>query len=226
VVLTIGLRPRLADRPVRSFRVVTTAFDQDANFKARGSSSQMLDVSASAASSTAPEYQLVSHLMLPRGHYQIRVATEGGGQSGSVFADVDVPDFAKSPVSLSGLILTHARSSALAGMDLVANLIPVVPTVDREFRPGRAASAFLRVYQGGSKPPIGIRVTSTIVDDRNRTVLDKTTFLEGSRFTSNRGADFTIELPLASLEVGEYLLTIEATLGKTVVTRDARFVVR
>ena len=167
VVVTIGIRPRLLDPPVRSFKVIATAFDQEANLKQRGSAVQTLGVGVSAASAVAPEYQMVSRLMLPRGRYQIRVATEGGGQSGSVFTDVDVPDFAKAPLSLSGLILTNGASAAIGGRDLVSNLLPVVPTVHREFRPGDAASAFLRVYQGGNEPPVSIRVASTIVDERN-----------------------------------------------------------
>jgi hypothetical protein len=56
--------------------------------------------------------------------------------------------------------------------------------------------------------------------------LDEATSLTADRFTPNRSADFRLELPLARLERGEYLLTIEASLGQNIARRGVRFTVR
>jgi hypothetical protein len=45
-------------------------------------------------------------------------------------------------------------------------------------------------------------------------------------FPEKRSADYQIDLPLARLAPGEYLLTINATLGKHEAKRDVRFAVK
>jgi hypothetical protein len=93
----------------------------------------------------------------------------------------------------------------------------------RDFRAGMTATAFLRVTQGGSKAPGSVRVRATIVDERGRTRLDEVTVIEGSGLARSRSADYRLDLPLARLEPGPHLLTIEAQLGDTIVHRQARF---
>jgi len=68
-------------------------------------------------------------------------------------------------------------------------------------------------------------VSATIVDEANRTNLEKTIFLNGSQF-HGRAADYTLDLPIATLEAGAHLLTLEATLGQRTIRRTARFIVR
>jgi hypothetical protein len=50
--------------------------------------------------------RVVSEFALPPGRYQVRVASAGAAQSGSVVYDLDVPDFRDAPLTMSGVALT------------------------------------------------------------------------------------------------------------------------
>ena len=70
---------------------------------------------AAQAASRRPTRRVARHgvrisrrLELPPGRYQLRVGVRDGGSgaTGSVLYDLDVPDFSKEPLSMSGLLLT------------------------------------------------------------------------------------------------------------------------
>jgi hypothetical protein len=109
-----------------------------------------------------------------------------------------VPDFAKQPLSLSGLVLTVTPSVPSAGRDAFANLLPVVPTTQRELARTDRASAFLQVYQDADRVPLPASVTARITDTSDRIVLDQVTPLPADRFAGKRGADYRLELPVAT----------------------------
>ena len=64
--------------------------------------------------------RFVSVVDFPPGRYQLRIASASGNRTGSVVYDLDVPDFAGAPLTLSGLALTTARA-ALAPTALIVN---------------------------------------------------------------------------------------------------------
>ena len=54
--------------------------------------------------------RVVSQLDLPGGRYQVRVASAGGSTAGSVVADLEVPDFRKGALTMSGLSLASTTA--------------------------------------------------------------------------------------------------------------------
>jgi len=173
-------------------------------------------------------YEVLSRLDLEPGRYQLRVAAESSlqGKSGSVFCDLDVPDFSSTPVSLSGVAIGRVPGLASAGNDTLGSLVPFAPTAEREFDAGDAVSAFCRVYQGGKREPAPVTLRVTMRDAADAAVFEKTETLERDRFSSGRASDVRVELPTSTLKPGPHLLTIEATLGKQTSRRQVRFVVR
>jgi hypothetical protein len=81
------------------------------------------------------------------------------------------------------------------------------------------------VVEGGNRAPAPVRVSVTVVDTADQTRVRATTVLEAAQFAS-RAADYTYLLPTSTLAPGQYLLTIDATLGSTSVRRSARFTVQ
>jgi VWFA-related protein len=55
---------------------------------------------------------VVSQFELPKGRYQVRVGSASGSANGGVVYDLEVPDFAAAPISLSGLTLTSLQPSS------------------------------------------------------------------------------------------------------------------
>ena len=165
-------------------------------------------------------FELQSRLTVRPGRYEIRVGAEVSGSAGGVFTPVEVPDFSKARLSLSGLVLGLRRSVQDDGL---AGLLPVVPTAVREFTASAPVTAFLRVYQGGRSAPVPVEIRLRTVDTSMRTVAEESAHLEPDRFQSGRSADCQFELPLSRLAEGEYLLTVEASAAKTSARREVRF---
>ena len=59
--------------------------------------------------------RLLNRMNVPPGHYQLRIAAHdtSGGSVGSVFYDLDVPDFSKERFSMSGLVLTSPFAAVI-----------------------------------------------------------------------------------------------------------------
>jgi VWFA-related protein len=168
-------------------------------------------------------YEVFSRLDLDPGRYHLRLAANIGGRTGSVLHDIDVPDFTDSALSLSGVALTATPAVPSAPKDRFLALIPVVPTARRQFEASDGVSALLRVYQGGRRALAPVAVRARVLDARSTAVFDSVRTLAATLFDRGRAADYHLDLPLANLQPGPYLLILEATMGKSQERRDVRF---
>jgi hypothetical protein len=83
------------------------------------------------------------------------------------------------------------------------------------------------VYQGGKDVALPAMLATRITDAKTQTAFEQRTPLFADRSSTTRSADYLLDLPLADLGSGQYLLTIEATCGgKETPRRDVRFSVR
>jgi VWFA-related protein len=174
------------------------------------------------------EFEILTRLDLQPGRYQLRIAAFSHrlNKSGSVYYDVDVPDFQDVPLSLSGVVLSLTPPPPMAPAEGLPALMPVMPTSLREFDATDNVRAFFRVYQGGGGRLSPVTLTSQItkIDD---TVGDRVREVLGAeRFGEGRAAPHTVELPLTNLAPGSYMLTIEAAMGNRTAKRDVRFQIR
>jgi VWFA-related protein len=228
LAIVLGARQQVAAESgakTATVKLLTAAFGWDG--KSADAVDQTIGVTSRPDASGTSRYEVVSRLTVKPGRYEVRVALDAAtNQRGSVYTFVDVPDFTKQPLSLSGLILSVSPGISSAGREAFATLLPIVPTTQREFARTDRATAFLQVYQEAGKSPLPAGVTARIADTSDRIVLDQVTALTAERFAGNRGADYRLELPLDRLERGEYLLTIEATRGPQTARRGVRFTVR
>ena len=101
--------------------------------------------------------------------------------------------------------------------------MPVVPSTERSFRSYSRVTAFARVYQGAGPAVDAVAVSARVVDGEGRTEFEWADTLPAARFTPRRAADVQLEIPVAGFKPGAHLLTIQATRGKTIVSRDVRF---
>ena len=149
-----------------------------------------------------------------------------GDRAGVVFTDVDVPNFVHDRLAVSGLALGVAPLAVTTQTRLFSDVLPLLPSTIRDFRAGMTATAFLRITQGGSNPPAAVRVVSTIRNENSGVDFDRASTIEPDSFGAARSADYRLELPIARLAPGQHLLAIEVSLGRSVVTRNARFTIR
>lgn len=175
-------------------------------------------------------YELVTQVPIKQpGRYTMRVAAHRAtdGRHGSVYADVEVPDFAKAPLSMSGVWLEIASSMLVVRSEGLGSLIPFVPTSSRTFDRSSKLNAFFRVYQGGSDALTAVALAVRITNDRNAVLANSTGTIGLDRFeVAARAASHRFEMPLNVLEPARYLLTFELTKGASVARRDVIFEVK
>ena len=212
-------------RTIERVDMVVGAFNTDG--KQMGGTRLRADVTVRAGASGLAEYEVLARLDLKPGRYQLRTAANVGAlaTSGSLYYDLDVPDFSDGGVSLSGLVFSVNPAMPIAPIDGLKGIIPIVPTTQRTFHSTDQASAFVRIYQGGRNllGPVSLRIQ--VRNDENVTVLDRQETVQPPAFGAGRTADMNVALPVGRLRSGEYLLSIEATVPQKpgVVKREVRF---
>jgi hypothetical protein len=227
IAMAVGLLTSAADgHATDEIEVLVRAFTPVGD--ARGQQVQHLRVSGDV--SPGSHLDVLTQIPLEPGRrYELRISARDIAldRTGSVYTFLDVPDFAREPVSLSGLVLT-ARSSDGGPRAALRDLLPVIPTTRRSFERSDLTSIFLRVYQGGQHPPKAAKLTMNVVDNRDRRVFERTIETDAGRFIGDvRAAEYLLDLPLSQLSPGPYLAVITASLesGETS-ARQLRFQVR
>jgi hypothetical protein len=222
---TDGSEARAGESAARTLNVLAGAWDR--NGQPTATQTRTVEVPAAPGQTAGPgrTFQVASRLELPRGSHDLRVAVEdpATGKKGSVYTTVEIPNFERDDLSLSGLVVGAAPSAPLAPSDAFGDLLPIVPTAQREFTRTSRVAAFVRAYQGGNDSPGSVTMTARLVGVSNEPIFDETTTLAAAKFVASRNADYLIEIPVAGLPPGPFLLTLTGTLGNKKVERHLRF---
>lgn len=164
----------------------------------------------------AAGFRVISSLELPPGRYQLRIAVREGNtkRSGSILLDVEVPEFAKAPLSMSGLALTSAASSIAPSVrpkDPLAKLLPGPLTTTREFTQNDEVAIFTEVYESGGGPPHKVEIRLQLLAEGGQAVFQTREERDSSELAgSSGGYGFSTRLPLADIPPGRYVLRVEA----------------
>jgi VWFA-related protein len=155
-------------------------------------------------------YLVVSRVQLPPGRYQIRQAVRerNGGRQGSVFADVEVPDFS-GRMTMSGILLAARRQNPVPTAidpETFARLA-LLPSVRRTFSPADELVAAADVYDTSGRE---MHVTTTLIEASGQERYRRVTKVSGSDFKEAGGTyRHAIEIPLGEAS-GEMTLVIDA----------------
>lgn len=199
-------------RRMEQLEVQARAFTQDGRQRA----GIIHKVESIVAATRRPDgrFDVIVQLRLKPGAYALRCSADNRtlGVTGSVYADVEVPDFAKAPLSLSGVLLqvTPAPTSVFGTGEILAGL-PIAPTTQRTFAATNRLNAFLRVYQGSSVKPTAVSFTLQVLDEAGTSVYEQASTLGPALFARTRSADITVDVPVRQFKPGLHLLRIEAT---------------
>jgi VWFA-related protein len=180
-------------------------------------------------------FAMAQRLDLSPGKYQLHVAarTSNARRTGAVRYDLDVPDFTKQPLSISGIAVTSvaaARVPAPRPEQAFLDVVPDLPSTRREFSSDDTLSLFWDVYDTRVATPHRVAITATITGDDGR-VMFKAADERASEELGTRPGGFVhrIKVPLQSFAPGRYVLRVEARMliadGGTAV-RELEFRVR
>ena len=163
--------------------------------------------------------RIISAFELPRGRYQLRVAAGSALTAGSVVYDLDVPDFGKDPLTMSGVSLTSVSATdvtTVRPLDPLGDVLPGPPTPQREFSRDDTLALFVEVYDNTSrngKAATGpIELVTELRGEGGRVIRLSDAKKEASAATRkvSGGYGFTPDFELKDVPPGSYVLHVEA----------------
>jgi hypothetical protein len=168
---------------------------------------------------------VVSLVPLEPGRYEVRLAAEiAPGTSGSVHTFVEVPDFRRDRLAMSGAIVQVTPSDPLEPRD-EANALAALPTARRSFVPSDVVDIVTQFSQGTGRTDQlkTVLVTARITDARDADA-HRATFSLGAEAFTRRVATQRFRLPIQNLAPGDYLLRLTAGAADVpAVTQTVRF---
>ncbi len=180
--------------------------------------------------------RVLTEMALPPGRYQLRAA--GGpsvGRAGSVTYDLEIPNYSKDPLTLSGIALTSSTANDTVTIwpgsaRPLDGRLPAPITAAREFASDETVTLYAEVYENGKRASHTIDFKVDLSSAAGRVL---------STFTAQRpsnppngstgGHSFTAPIKLGNVEPGDYLLRVEArssAAAKLTVTKEIPIRVR
>jgi VWFA-related protein len=209
----------------------------DAFGKVRASNSDKLTMNLKPETKARVEQtgiRLLNRIDVPPGRYQLRLAAHdsGGGAVGSVLYDLEVPDFSKGPLVMSGIVLSSMSASLQPTArpdEQLKQVMPAPPVAMRSFPQGDELMLFSEIYDNAPNPVHGVDITTTITTDTGE-VKFKTNEERSSADLGGKpgGYGYVTKIPFKDLAPGAYVLKVE---GKSragsapAVSREVRFTI-
>jgi PrcB C-terminal len=200
-------------------KVEVAYFAVDAAGKTRGGRSDTITLNLRPESRARVEengLRFLNRLDLPPGRYTLRVAARDvtGGRIGSLSYDLEVPDFGKSGLSVSGVALTSMAGSAVMTARLdeqTRSLLPAPASALRTFPQNDELALLAEVYERAGTPPHAVDIISIVRSDEGRVVFKHEEERQSSELQgASGGYGYQVRIPLTDLPPGLYVLTLEA----------------
>jgi hypothetical protein len=156
---------------------------------------------------------VLKRMDLPPGGYRLRVAATDPGRNvaGSVIHDLEVPDFEKTTLAMSGVVLMSRSGTAMLPAhadELIKKLLPAPPTATRTFPLDDEIAAFVELYDAGGQSSRQVDIVSRVRSVGGVTVFEKA---ETHEFSKPQDAyRQMVRIPLATFSPGDYVLSVEA----------------
>jgi VWFA-related protein len=218
------------DKLVVSYRAI------DTQGKIRGGNDQSVRLNAIKPEEKAMfrenGLRFLHRVELPPGRYQLRLAAHdsGNGKVGTVIYDLDVPDFSKGALSLSGIVLTStagSRQPTVRADPQLAQVLPGPPIGRRVFSRDDEIALFAEAYDNQGSKDHKVEITATVTTDEGKVLFKKNEVRESSELGGKRGGyGYETRIPLRDLAPGNYVITVSArsTLGQdATVQRQVQF---
>ena len=192
-------------------------------------------------------YQIGETLTLPPGRYQLRVSTSSAkvDVGGSVYLPIDVPDFSKPAVALSGLIVGYAggpRVPSFASMPArgrgpargagpgrgmpgpakpvaVVPDLPFPPTLDREFEVRDDIALYFEVVRRDKTVDVPVSVAFVDRDDRVVRKYDQ-------KIPPTSNGKISVRLPLKEIGPGAFRVRVSVDAKGAEATAETGIVIR
>jgi VWFA-related protein len=191
----------------------------DAKGKYKGGNTETVTLNLRPETKTVVEQtgvRALSRLQIPPGRYQLRVAANelGTGLVGSVLYDLEVPDFAKMQLGMSGVALTSAAASrqpTIRADEELRQVLPAPPMGSRVFPLNDELALFAEIYDNAASTPHKVDITATVTSDDGKVVFKTDDVRDSAELQGQRGGyGYAARIPLTGMPPGLYVLKVEA----------------
>jgi VWFA-related protein len=224
------------DRFFEDLEVSIVAADHDG--KIRGSDRQTLNLKLKPEThrilTGGGGVRMLSRIELPPARYQLRVGVyaANGGTVSTVPIDLEVPDYSKPPLALSGIVVTSSAAPVMITPrpdEKLKQALPLPPVATRTFAKDEVLAVFAEVYDRSTPVPHDINIKTTVLPKGGLlpvfTVAD---VLKQEASGAMRTRGYTAQIPARELAPGDYVMRIEAASpdGRLTASRDVPFTIR
>jgi VWFA-related protein len=164
----------------------------------------------------AAGFRILNQIDLAPGRYQLRVAARESntGRAGSVVYDLDVPDYSKEKLVVSGLAITSASAGFVPTArpkDPLAKMLPGPMTTHRDFVVGDEIALFAEVYDNTDKAAHKVEIVASLRSEGGDAVFTTREERDSSELAGGPGGyGFVARVPLKEVPPGLYVLRVEA----------------
>jgi VWFA-related protein len=176
--------------------------------------------------------RVLNRIELPPGRYQLRAAAKDSAKNalGSVIYDLEVPDFYKEQMSMSGVALTSLAGAAMMTArpdDQLKAVLPAPPVGLRTFPQNDELALFAEVYDNSGKTAHKVDIVTSVLTDEGKVVFKTDDVRDSSELSGAKGGfGYSTRVPLSEVPPGLYVLNVEARsrLGNNIsATRQVQF---
>ena len=178
--------------------------------------------------------RMLSRLELPPARYQIRVGVHesNSGNVGTVPIDLEVPDYSKLPLGLSGLVITSSAAPRLTTPrpdPRLKDALPLPPVATRVFGKDEVISVFTEIYDRSAPAAHEVDIKVSVLPmDGTIPVFTATETRASESSSTVRVHGYKVEIPARDLAPGAYVLRLEAASrsGNHAAVREVPFAIR
>jgi VWFA-related protein len=159
--------------------------------------------------------RIAHRLELAPGKYRLRIGAResGAGAVGSVLYDLEVPDFAKSDLSMSSIFLASAASTQIPSVNPdpeLKGVLPGPPVAIRDFPRTDTLALFAEVYDQ-NKPAHRVVIKSSVIADDGKVVFNDTEERRSDELQGGKGGfGYVKTFDVKNFSPGRYVLRVEA----------------
>ena len=147
-------------------------------------------------------------------HLRIGARESGGANVGTVTLDIEVPDFSKDPLVMSGIVLTAASAQLTPTVrpdEQLKGVLPAPPTTVREFSRDDELATFTEVYDNQMRTAHRVEIKTSVLADDGKVVFNTSEERRSEEIgPAGGGYGHTAKIPLKALTPGRYVLRVEA----------------
>jgi VWFA-related protein len=205
------------DRSVAEVEISMVAYDARGTGRGGGRDAVTLTLRPETRAAVIKRgVRIMRRFELAPGAYQVRIGAReaNSGGVGTVMLDMEVPDFSKPPLAVSGIVVTSSGSTAVPTAradEQFKDVLPSAPTTIRDYGRDEEIATFAEIYDNQTRTPHRVEIKTTVLADDGQAVFTRAEERRSEELgPAGGGYGHASKIPLKDFAPGRYVLRVEA----------------